>query len=38
MTDEEIATEIAKESMDWHNTKEVLLNKDDEKLDGGGAR
>lgn len=36
MTDEEIATEIAKESMDFH-TKEVLLNKDDEKLDGGGS-
>ena len=32
MTDEEIATEIAKESMDFH-TKEVLLNKDDEKED-----
>ena len=36
MTDEEIATEIAKPSRDFH-TKEVLLNKDDEKLDGGGS-
>ncbi len=36
MTDEQIATEIAKESVDFH-TKEVLLNKDDEKLDGGGS-
>lgn len=36
MTDEEIATEVAKENMDFH-TKEVLLNKDDEKLDGGGS-
>ena len=32
MTDEEIATEIANPSRDY--TKEVLLNKDDEKLDG----
>ena len=36
MTDEEIATEIAKPSRDFH-TKEVLLNKDDDKLDGGGS-
>ena len=36
MTDEDIATLVNNNFQDFH-TKEVLLNKDDAKLDGGGS-
>tara|TARA_B100001287_G_scaffold174124_1_gene146741 strand:- start:879 stop:1811 length:933 start_codon:yes stop_codon:yes gene_type:complete len=37
MTTEDINTEVGQILADWH-TREVILNKDDDKLDGGGAR
>jgi hypothetical protein len=37
MSTEDINTEVGQILADWH-TREVILNKDNDKLDGGGAR